>query len=95
MLAVFFFAVTPHEFIHDEIASKKDTVDGIHTHPGISKIHIHSEFLRVSLSPTLPGEHVILCLNNPEYNIYFETLTLSAHNYHSFHYFLRGPPSSC
>lgn len=95
MAAVFFIAATPHDFIHDELATHKDTVDGYHKHTGVSKVHIHCEFLRVSLSPTLPGTwqtavfHVIL------HQLRFEEPVFCSPETFTFHYYLRGPPSSC
>lgn len=94
MVVVFFFAATPHDFIHDELASHKDTVDGIHKHPGVSKIHIHCEFLRESLSPTLPGHAPLLSLDIPGYHLRFEEEAVPAPETFLFHYFLRGPPAS-
>ncbi|MGH2644455.1 MAG: hypothetical protein ACRDE2_10940 [Chitinophagaceae bacterium] len=91
MVAVFFFAVTPHAFTL-EFAAQKQTIDGIHTHPGVSKVHIHSEFLRISLSPTLPGHLVAVRSNFVPLYIHFEAPVIGPPGYFTFHYFLRGPP---
>jgi hypothetical protein len=95
MVATFFFAATPHDFIHDEIASHKDTIDHYHKHPGVSKVHIHCDFLRESLSPSLPGNPAAVHFNISEYNICFEAPVLSSPQHLTFHYFLRGPPVTC
>jgi hypothetical protein len=94
MVAVFFFAATPHDFIHDEIASHKDTVDGVHKHAGVSKVHIHCDFLRVSLSPTLPGHAHIFHAPATAYNICFRQPLSSRAQDFICHFFLRGPPAA-
>lgn len=95
MVAVFFFAATPHDFIHDELATHKDTVDSFHKHPGVSKIHIHCEFLRVSLSPTLPGNQAVVLFHAILHQLRFEEPVFSSPETFIFHYYLRGPPASC
>jgi len=95
MVATFFFASTPHDFIHDELLSHKDTVDHYHKHAGVSKIHIHCDFLRISLSPTIPGQLVIHYISAAEYNILFVYPAVSITSYFTHYYYLRGPPSSC
>lgn len=95
MVAVFFFAATPHDFIHDELASHKDTVDGIHKHTGVSVIHIHCEFLQVSLSPTLPGQPHLLSAGVCLKRLWFGEKALPAPETTLLHYRLRGPPESC
>lgn len=92
MVAAFFFAATPHDFIHDEIASHKDTVDGVHRHAGVSKVHIHCDFLRVSLSPTLPGHPDIFQAPAAVYNLCLGQPLSSRPQDFICHFFLRGPP---
>jgi hypothetical protein len=95
MVAVFFFAATPHDFIHDEIVAHKDTVDGIHKHAGVSKAHVHCEFLQESLSPSLPGQQPALHFHSSLYNICFPEAVLTAPRQTVHHFFLRGPPAFC
>lgn len=95
MVALFFFAATPHDFIHDEIAAHKDTIDGHHKHTGVSKAHIHCEFLQVSLSPSLPGHQPALHLNTSAYNICFRENVPATPFQLPYHSFLRGPPACC
>lgn len=95
MVAVFFFAATPHDFIHNEIVSHKDTIDGHHKHAGVSKVHVHCEFLQVSLSPSLPGQQPILHFHTSAYNLCFSEQTLAAPHQAVPHFFLRGPPAFC
>lgn len=95
MAVIFFFAATPHDFIHNEFVSHKDTVDGIHKHAGVSKVHIHCEFLRISLSSTLPGHQVAVSLHATTYPVCFESLVLFSPFQVVSHYYLRGPPTIC
>jgi hypothetical protein len=92
MAAVFFFAATPHDFIHDELAHHTDTVDGYHKHAGVSTVHIHCEFLRVSLSPTLPGTVQAVVLHQTLHQLRFSEPVFSSPETFTFHYYLRGPP---
>jgi len=95
MAATFFFAATPHEFIHDELASHKDTIDHYHKHAGVSKVHIHCEFLRVSLSPTLPGHLPIFLIQSTFQYLFFVSPAISVSLSPVSHHFLRGPPHAC
>lgn len=92
MVAVFFFAATPHDFIHDEIARHKDTIDGVHKHAGVSRLHIHCDFLRVSLSPTLPGQCPVFHAPAPAYSISLQEPLFTRSQDFICHFFLRGPP---
>lgn len=92
MVAVFFFAATPHTFVHNVLEDHRDTIDGIHKHPGVSDVHIHCEFLRVSLSPTLPGHPPVYHFVSHEFHIHFLAPLISLTKYYFFHYYLRGPP---
>lgn len=92
MVAVFFFAATPHTFVHNVLEDHRDTIDGIHRHPGVSDVHVHCEFLRVSLSPTLPGHPPVYHFVSHEFHIHFLAPVISLTKYYVFHYFLRGPP---
>lgn len=93
MVMVFFFAATPHDFIHDELAHHKDTVDTVHHHTGVSKIHIHCEFLRESLSPTLPGTQSPVFFHTISRLLSFTEPVFTSPESFFFHYYLRGPPS--
>lgn len=95
MVAVFFFASTPHDFIHDEIAAHKDTVDGYHKHAGVSKAHVHCEFLQVSLSPSLPGQQLVLHFHVPVQGSSLPFEPSAAPSPVVPHAFLRGPPAFC
>ena len=95
MVATFFFAATPHNFIHDELASHKDTVDHHHKYPEVSNKHTHCEFLQVSLSPSLPGHLATFHYHIAEYNICYEIPVIAAPDHFVFRYFLRGPPETC
>lgn len=95
MVAVFFFATIPHDFLHNEFVAHKDTVDGIHHHEGVSKVHIHCEFLRISLSSTLPAHQVAVSLYETTYAVCFESPVLCSPTQIVSHYFLRGPPNIC
>lgn len=93
MLAIFFFAIMPHEFIHDEIARHKDTVDLHHSHELVSPHHIHCNFLQVVLAPYLPGHIETFQAIEVSFHIsskaalpFFSIETL-------FHIHLRGPPA--
>ncbi|TAN14942.1 MAG: hypothetical protein EPN37_11050 [Chitinophagaceae bacterium] len=94
MVAVFLFAATPHTFVHNLIEDHRDTVDGIHKHPGISDVHIHCEFLRISLSPTLPGHLPVYHFISKEFPVLFIVPAISLPVHDVFHQFLRGPPET-
>ncbi len=51
MLVVFFFAITPHQFVHDVINHHHDTVDFFHTDMEVSSHHTHCDFLHVVHAP--------------------------------------------
>lgn len=95
MVAVFFFAATPHDFIHDEVVSHSDTIDSFHAHSTVSKIHIHCEFLRESLSPSLPGEQPQYFFAWTARHLQFAECCPTAPVQYVFTLFLRGPPSAC
>lgn len=95
MVAVFFFATTPHDFIHDEIVSHRDTVDGYHKHAGVSKAHVHCEFLQSSLSPSLPAQPPLFHFQVSLYCPILPESVLSASRPAIPHTSLRGPPAFC
>lgn len=95
MVAVFFFAATPHNFIHDEFVPHKDTIDRYHKHAGVSKVHVHCEFLQVSLSPSLPGQQLILHFHTSAYSLCFSQQIFAPPHQTVSHFCLRGPPSFC
>jgi len=95
MVATFFFATTPHDFVHDELAAHRDTVDYFHKYTGVSKIHIHCDFLRVSLSPTLPGHQALFRFQAPVHYLFFVASLIAISHRYIHHHFLRGPPHIC
>lgn len=95
MVATFFFAATPHNFIHDELVAHKDTVDPVHKHTGVSKIHIHCEFLQVSLSPTLPGHPSLFLFQSLIQHLLFVSPVIAVSFSRLLPCYLRGPPHTC
>lgn|GEM_PF-6995768 len=95
MVAVFFFAATPRDFVHDEVVSHMDTIDNVHAHPGFSKVHIHCEFLREFLSPSLPGEQPQYFFTWTAQHLLFAASCPIAPVQYLCTLFLRGPPSAC
>ncbi len=93
MVAGFFFATTPHDFIH-LFTGHQDTVD--HYQPGkteLSKVHIHCQFLQVNLASYLATEK----LHSPEVHLPYRELSVPVPAGHPCFLppttCLRGPPA--
>ncbi|HEY6082516.1 MAG TPA: hypothetical protein VIU45_03605 [Chitinophagaceae bacterium] len=91
----FFFATTPHDFIH-LFAGHKDTID--HYYPGkteLSNKHIHCEFLRIAIATFVSSaEYHLVCLEQ-----HFQELSVIIPVSYYFNLprtsYLRGPPAFC
>lgn len=93
LLAVFLFALMPHEFIHDEIARHKDTVDLHHSHDAVSPHHIHCKFLQVVLAPYLAGQVEAVNPVQHAYCVFRETPVTFFGIKRLYYNTLRGPPA--
>lgn len=91
-LMVFFFAITPHEFIHNEITHHKDTIDHYHAHSSVTPKHIHCKFLQEVIAPYIAGSIDVLPNIHVSYYTYAEQTFSYLPAKTLFHFNLRGPP---
>ncbi|GAA4319323.1 hypothetical protein GCM10023143_32690 [Compostibacter hankyongensis] len=91
VLAVFFFAILPHDFIHD-FAGHRDTVDHYNTGLSWSRHHIHCDFLKIIIAPYLPGAPQVLPAGYASYAVPVFALALSDMTGAALVSLLRGPP---
>lgn len=94
LLAVFVFASTPHDFIH-QFTGHQDTRDVYLGHTAVSVVHIHCEFLRILLSPTVPSAEAALDMPSAKQLVLKPEIRQEA-PYHALIYRQhRGPPGDC
>ncbi len=91
----FFFATTPHDFIH-LFAGHKDTID--HYYPGrtdVSNKHIHCEFLRIAIATFVSSEEYHLVHIEQCYKELSVIIPVIYHSNLPHTSYLRGPPALC
>ena len=91
LLAAFVFASTPHDFIH-EFTGHKDTVDVYLGHTAVSIVHIHCEFLRILLSPTLPASAAAVEMPAVQRLVWQQPVFVPPHLATAVYRQHRGPP---
>lgn len=94
MLAIFLFAISPHQFIHDAITHHRDTVDHFHPDTEVSHHHTHCDFLHVVHAPFTQVAKTFLT-GIPFNHLLYKPLQDRGYNPETlFHFNLRGPPLS-
>lgn len=93
MMAAFFFAIIPHDFIHG-FTGHQDTRDVYHPFDNISHKHTHCAFLNIAISPYVEGHSPVL----PLVPISLTTPVIPSSPtplvIHAFEFRLRGPPAA-
>ncbi|HUX84091.1 MAG TPA: hypothetical protein VMV20_02585 [Chitinophagaceae bacterium] len=91
-LLVFLIGTTPRDFLHQEFAHHKDTVDGIHHETGVSIQHIHCDFLHILLAQYVSGHTQVLPAAPSSFLDLNCTCFIVFHSTFFAHASLRAPP---